>query len=219
MKVVEIFQSIDGEGTRAGYPTTFVRLQGCNLKCSYCDSQYACVPDDSVEVRELSPTQVAAEVADIGIPRVTITGGEPLMHKGVIQLIRELCHRGFDVNVETNGSIQPPIRHANVFYTVDYKTLSSGMSDKMDKYIFTNLGPRDVLKFVVGTKSDLDQARDVLRSFGLLNNEHAQIFFSPVFGKIEAKEIVQYLLDKEMYNCRVQLQLHKYIWDKDMRGV
>lgn len=219
MKVVEIFSSIDGEGIRAGACTTFIRLYGCNLECSYCDSQYACKPDDTVNVREMTPSEIVAEVVNIGIPNITLTGGEPLIHKGVSQLIRELCYRGFDVNVETNGSIQPPLHHPNLFYTFDYKTKSSGMTDKMDTYNFTNLGPRDVVKFVVGSVEDLKQAKNVLKSFGLLSCETATIFFSPVFGKIEPKRIVQFLLDNEMYNCRVQLQLHKIIWDSNMRGV
>ena len=157
MKVVEIFNSIEGEGKRAGLPCTFIRLYGCNLHCSYCDSRYAC--DDNV-YETLSVEDIVNKVQDIGCYAVTITGGEPLMHPDVDTLISKLCNEGYWVNVETNGTFVPRVRHNSLFYTVDYKTNASGMTDRMIMDVFDQLEVHDVLKFVVGSEEDLIQAME-----------------------------------------------------------
>lgn len=213
MKVVEIFNSIEGEGLRAGMPCTFIRLQGCNLNCSYCDSKYAW--DSTSSYCEMSVAEIVDTVSEWKCPLVTITGGEPLIHPGIYTLIQQLVNLGYNVNVETNGSVVPNGTGKNIFYTMDYKTLSSGMNDRMNKEAFKLLRSRDVIKCVVGSKEDLDDCLHFLEDF----NPTAYIFVSPIFGKIEAKAIVEYIQTHKLWNWRVQLQLHKYIWDKDERGV
>ena len=213
MKVVEIFKSIDGEGKRAGLPTTFVRLHGCNLNCSYCDSKYACTGD---EYTEMTPEQIIEYVLDLGVNSVTVTGGEPLIHDDINFLLEKLNHFGFDVNVETNGSQNISIhRFPGVWFTVDYKCPTSNMTDKMNPYLFEHeLRSNDVLKFVVGSEEDMNAALQVIEKY----RPNCSIYFSPVFG-FDAKKIVEFMMEHELYHCKVQLQLHKYIWDKDMRGV
>lgn len=221
MNVVEIFESIEGEGIRAGYPAIFIRLYGCNLRCSYCDTRYGCEGEDYtvVSVHEI----VSYCKKNFDCCRVTVTGGEPLIHPGIEVLLDKLTLAGYEVNVETNGTKLPihfnkegsACRPGSVFYTMDYKCPLSGMSDRMDMQALSSLGPKDVLKFVVGSKEDLDKALEVYETL----NTDAQVFFSPVFGQIEPKEIVDYLLKRKLNDCRVQIQLHKVIWEPDKRGV
>lgn len=215
MKVVEIFKSIDGEGKRAGLPTTFIRLYGCNLRCSYCDSQYAWSGNN---YEEMSVDEILTAVKELGITSITLTGGEPLIHKDVKELLSKLVECKFDVNVETNGTQDIDIYRSisdDIWFTVDYKCNSSLVSDKMNEDIFKHqLKDKDVLKFVVGSDEDLKQALDVIKAY----KPNAQIYFSPVFG-FDASKIVDFLLAEKLYNCKVQLQLHKYIWDEDKRGV
>lgn len=218
MQIVEIFKSIDGEGIRAGYPVTFIRLFGCNLHCSYCDTRYACdagEPNDALSIDNIMDC-----VKRLECPMVTITGGEPMIHPGINKLIDRLIIEGYHVNVETNGTMNPvrfddPFAEGSVFYTMDWKCGSSGMSSKMSIDRVNLLTPRDVLKFVVGDQDDLKEALTVIESM----DSNPQIFFSPVFGDIEPKEIVEFILDKKLYNCRMQLQMHKFIWPVDQRGV
>lgn len=221
MKVVEIFQSIEGEGIRVGFPAIFIRLFGCNLHCSYCDTRYGCEGEDYTAMSVQDIVSYCKKTFDCS--RVTVTGGEPLIHPGIELLLEKLALAGYEVNVETNGT-KLPIRinregsrylPGSIFYTMDCKCPSSGMSDQMDMQALSMLGPRDVLKFVVGNREDLDKALEVYESL----NTSAHVFFSPVFGQIEPKEIVDYLLEHKMDDCRVQVQLHKVIWSPDKRGV
>ena len=212
MKVVEIFKSIDGEGIRAGFPVTFIRLEGCNLRCSYCDTKYSY---ENANYTEMTVDEIYNKVYKLGCKRITLTGGEPLIHEDVDRLINILTFNGFQVNIETNGAvnIEPYVRRRNILITMDYKCPSSGMSDAMLLSNLDLLTRNDVIKFVVGNKEDLDTCRD------LLKYTKAQIFISPIFGKIEPKEIVEYMLEHDMQNCRVQLQIHKIIYEPDARGV
>ncbi len=212
MKVIEIFKSIDGEGIRAGFPVTFIRLEGCNLRCSYCDTKYSY---DEAQFTEMTPQQIYDKVYRLGCKRVTLTGGEPLIHKDVNTLIELLTYGGFRVNIETNGAVDitPYAKVRNILITMDYKCPSSGMTDKMLLNNLPELSKNDVLKFVVGSKEDLDVCRDIKKY------TDAQVFISPIFGQIEPREIVEYMLEHDMQDCRIQLQLHKYIWPVDMRGV
>lgn len=210
MKVNEIFYSIEGEGVRAGMPCTFIRLFGCNLNCSYCDTRYAC---EGVDYKEMTPAEIVANVADFGCPNVTLTGGEPLIHRDVDILLRMLMEQGYKVNVETNGSVVPTIK--GPLYTVDFKTYSSGMTDKMNTEAFKVLTSEDVVKFVVGSLEDLEQAQEFIEANGI----RAQVFISPIFGKIELVDLAQFITSRGLHNWRMQIQLHKYIWDPDKRGV
>lgn len=215
MKVVEIFNSIEGEGKRAGCPCTFIRLFGCNLNCSYCDSRYACEGDGYTI---MSVEEILNNISQWDCSKVTVTGGEPLYHQGIDKLLIALSNEGYEVNVETNGSqclrytlLQIP----NLFFTLDYKSLSSGMNNKMEKISFYRLRKQDVLKCVVGSIEDLDDCLSFIEEI----NPMCEIFISPIFGKIEPSKIVEYMQSHKLYNWRVQLQLHKFIWNPDERGV
>lgn len=216
--VVEIFNSIDGEGKRAGELTTFVRFAGCNLNCSYCDTKYA---QSFLEGKEMTILEIIQEIEKIGNMNITLTGGEPLKRAGIYTLIEYLSITGYRVNIETNGSI--PLYEApklkNVFYTMDYKCPSSNMENKMNLENLEFLDEDDVLKFVVGDIEDLKTAYDILKNSNII----AQIYLSPVFGTIEPKDIIEFMKQNYylsvLFNVKIQLQLHKIIWNPEERGV
>lgn len=221
MKVVEIFKSIEGEGVRAGLPVTFIRLYGCNLRCEYCDTKYSY--DEANEENAhpyciMTVEQIVEAVMCFGCQTVTITGGEPLIHSGIERLIDLLLLVGCEINIETNGTRPIPHKYKNekrVIVTMDYKCPGSGMNDRMERYPFDTLRDWDVLKFVVSDERDLDKMVEVL---GTLETTPS-VFVSPVFSKIEPVQIVEYLLSHQLHDVRIQLQLHKIIWDPDRRGV
>lgn len=223
MKVVEIFTSIDGEGKRAGLPTTFIRLHGCNLNCSFCDTRYGCEGDDYCV---MSVKEIVEWCDSMGVKSVTLTGGEPLIHPGAKMLVEQLLELGYWVNVETNGTVDVnkfrdslitgrKYGTSRLFFTVDYKCPGSGMHTHMQQDMYSRLLPTDVVKFVVSDQADMDFALSVMETI----QTDAEIYFSPVFGAIEPKEIVDYIMEHKLYDCRVQLQLHKLIWDPNKRGV
>ena len=207
MKVNEICFSIDGEGKRSGQLAAFVRLTGCNLRCSYCDTKYS-----FLDGREMT----AAEIADAvkNFHNVTLTGGEPLL-----QDCHELLNllRSHEVNIETNGSIALAeyLNCKNVFFTMDFKCQSSGATALMNLDNLKLLREEDVLKFVVGSESDLEQAQEICATF----KPKSAIYISPVFGQIEPTEIVDFMKRRYLQNWRLQIQLHKTIWSPDERGV
>jgi 7-carboxy-7-deazaguanine synthase len=226
MLISEIFNSIEGEGIRSGYLATFIRTYGCNLRCNYCDSIYAV--DETVDLfgnknfKQMTVQDIVNECKHIGNERITFTGGEPLIQKDAKELIDELLGNHFEVNIETNGAV--PIKDfiyfknrdlSKLIITMDWKSPYSGMRDKMIEENLKDLRSFDVLKFVVATKEDLDDMKNTLENNGIYCN----VFVSPVFGKIEPFEIVDYLKQNNLQNTRVQLQIHKLIWDKNMRGV
>lgn len=214
MRVVEIFKSIDGEGKRAGLPCTFIRLYGCNLRCSYCDTRYGC---EGNNYKVMSIKEIIKTVKELGVTHITLTGGEPLIDPDSFKLIRRLCDEGFALNIETNGAVDITPVDKRAFITIDYKCPSSGMEEHMLKNNFNILRKKDVCKFVVGSVKDLDRAYEIINKYDL--DKNCQVYLSPVFGNIEAADIVKYMMEHEMYRCKVQLQLHKYIWDPNKRGV
>lgn len=215
LKVVEIFESIDGEGIRAGYPVTFIRLFGCNLNCSYCDSRYAC---EGTEYEEMCIKKILSKVKKLGHKRITLIGGESLIHIDVGELIRNLDGGGYEVNIETDGAVFiKDYLQSNHIITLDYKCPSSKMESKMILDNLHLLRKKDVLKFVVGSKEDLQRAKQIIDSYSMQGR--CSIYFSPVFNSITAEEIVQFILRNHLDEVRVQLQLHKYIWDPQMKGV
>lgn len=216
-KVNEIFLSIDGEGYRTGLPVVFIRLYGCNLNCSYCDTRYSC---EQQEYKEMSLYDILAQVLSYGVPRVTLTGGEPLIHPGVKDLIVSLVANDIEVNIETNGAVDLDEfiefkYNSKVVFTMDYKCKSSGMEDKMILSNLEFLQPKDVIKFVVSNYNEMVEMEYILEA----SNCKAQAYVSPVFGAIEPKELVEYILDNKLNNVKVQVQLHKIIWNPNMRGV
>lgn len=216
-KVNEIFVSIDGEGVRTGLPTVFIRLYGCNLKCSYCDTRYSC---ENREYKLMPLMDILEQVLSYGVPRVTLTGGEPLIHEGVKDLINSLVANDIEVNIETNGAVDLDDfweykYNSKVIFTMDYKCASSGMEDKMILWNLYLLQPKDVIKFVVSNYNELEKMEYILEETGC----KAQPYVSPVFGAIEPKELVEYVLDNKLNNVKVQVQLHKIIWNPNMRGV
>ena len=211
MKVVEIFKSIDGEGIRVGYPVTFIRLAGCNLRCNYCDTKYSY---ENEKFTEMTPQEIYIQVYKLGGKRITLTGGEPLIHKDVKVLVDLLIQKGYEVNIETNGSVDITLfLDKHTILTMDYNCASSDMEDKMLLDNISKLRKKDVLKFVVSDDNDLDTVQRIYQ------NTKATVYISPVFGRIEPKQIVEYMLEHNMENCRVQVQLHKIIWNPEERGV
>lgn len=210
-KVNEIFKSIEGEGIRTGLPCTFIRLYGCNLCCKYCDTRYSC---ENKEFTLMSKDEIVNKVKELGGSRVTITGGEPLLDLFLNELIIALRKEHIEVNIETNGSLDIQWCLADII-TMDYKTSASGMEDRMMLSNLKALKETDVLKFVVGSKQDLDTMKRIIEEY----EPECRVYVSPVFGMIEAHELVEYVLENNLDNVTVQVQLHKIIWDPNKRGV
>lgn len=225
MQINEIFSSIDGEGIRTGYPVTFIRTQFCSLKCVYCDTAYSLEAYDSCgnkQYTDMTVTEILEECNKLGNKRITFTGGEPLIQKDAVELLEVLTANGYEVNIETNGNIPladlvdiVTIDSNKIIITMDWKSPSSGMRDKMLLDNLKCLHSKDVLKFVVGSKEDLDDMKHIIQT----NDLKCSIFVSPIFGDIEPADIVSYVLENNLQNVRVQLQLHKIIWDPGKRGV
>jgi 7-carboxy-7-deazaguanine synthase len=212
-KVVEKFISIDGEGPRAGLISVFIRFAGCNLRCSYCDTNYA--QEFTCTHELMSAEELRAYLDSTGFKRVTFTGGEPLLQAGLPSFMEHLVEDGYDVSIETNGSVRLDDVDERVKIILDYKTSASGEEDKMLLSQWYYLSENDALKFVVGSIADMNKAKELLEQ----HNPAAQVFFSPVFGQIDPKDIVAFIIANKLENVRVQVQLHKIIWPVDMRGV
>lgn len=218
LKVCEIFESINGEGTRAGQLAVFVRLKGCNLNCSYCDTKWANVPDAAFT--EMSPEEICERVKASGFENVTLTGGEPLIHPNVEKLLKALCGAGFSVEIETNGSADISAADAmenRPLITMDYKLPSSGMEQFMRTENFYLLKSCDTVKFVCGSHADLERAAEIIDEYGLIGKCH--VYLSPVFGSIDPKDMVEFMKEKKLCGVNLQLQLHKFIWDPNEKGV
>lgn len=212
MNVIELFSSIEGEGSRQGFPCTFLRLYDCNIRCSYCDTLYSY---DTDAFESFTVSELVTQIMDLGNTLVTITGGEPLLQaEEVYQLIASMPQ--YDFNIETNGTILPKFpRPKNVMYTYDYKLPFSTVEDSMNPDFFAYLQDVDVVKFVVANYSDLHRMKEVVAQYPT----KAQLFISPVFGEIQPVEIVRFMQENRLQNMRLQLQIHKIIWDPDKKGV
>ncbi|MBQ9034295.1 MAG: putative 7-carboxy-7-deazaguanine synthase QueE [Lachnospiraceae bacterium] len=220
MKVAEKFISINGEGTRAGELAVFVRFVGCNLRCTYCDTMWANEPGCPYE--EMTPAQICDYVHSTGISNVTLTGGEPLLQKQMEELIGQLIRDcGVRVEIETNGAVDlrpfAQIPEGRPMFTMDYKLPSSGCEGQMLTGNFSVLQAQDTVKFVSGSREDLERAAEIIEEYGLL--DRCYVYFSPVFGKIEPVEIVDFMLENKLNKARIQIQMHKVIWDPNARGV
>lgn len=217
-KVVEIFESINGEGMRAGELAVFVRMKGCNLSCNYCDTMWANEAD--CEFEEMTADRIVERVKKSGIKNVTLTGGEPLLQKDADKLLKLFSdEKDIRVEIETNGSVNlsPFLKYENTSFTMDYKLPESDMEKYMDLENFKILRKNDTLKFVASSVNDLKKAKDIIEKYDLI--DRVNIIFSPVFGKIELTDIVDFLKDNKLNDVRMQLQMHKFIWAPDERGV
>lgn len=218
LPVVEKFISINGEGAHAGELAAFIRFHGCNLSCSYCDTRWANRPDSTVKPETVR--QLCDWVFAKNINNVTLTGGEPLLHDEIAELIEILSATGLRVEIETNGSVAldafASMPNRPVF-TMDYKLPSSNMEMFMQRDNFALLKQGDTVKFVAGNEEDLETALDIIEHYDLTSRCH--VYFSPVFGKIKPSGIVDFMIDHRLNGVRLQLQLHKYIWEPGRRGV
>lgn len=216
MKVVEKFTSINGEGIRAGELAVFIRFKGCNLKCSYCDTMWANEP--ACPYQEETPADIVNYVLATGIRNVTLTGGEPLLQKEIKELIHHLFKAGVRVEIETNGSVSlTDFCEERPVFTMDYKLPSSGCESQMILENMELLVSDDTVKFVTGSQEDLQKALEVIRTYDLTNRCH--VYFSPVFGSIEPVQIVNFMLEHQLNDVRLQIQMHKIIWNPNERGV
>ena len=217
-EVAEYFVSINGEGLLAGEPAVFIRFKRCNLNCTYCDTQWANQADTQAE--RLSASEIAESVKNTGIVNVTLTGGEPLLQKDLHELTDILISQGNRVEIETNGSIslaELAFSEKRPAFTMDYKLPSSGMESFMYMENFAFLQKNDTVKFVSGNTEDLERAFEMINKYHLIEKCH--VYISPVFGKIEPAKIVDFMVKNKMNGVRIQLQLHKFIWEPDRRGV
>ena len=212
LTVNEIFLSVQGESTWAGLPCVFVRLTGCDLRCSYCDTTYA-----FTEGMRLSLDKVLAETLAFDCPLVEVTGGEPLLQPAALQLMTALCDAGRTVLLETSGAHDISKVDPRVHRIMDLKTPDSGECARNLESNIEHLTPRDEVKFVIGSREDYEWARERVRQFHLPKRVNA-VLFSPVFGRIVPASMVQWLLEDKL-NVRFQLQMHKFIWNPKQRGV
>lgn len=226
MKIIEIFDSIDGEGIRTGQSATFIRLAGCNLRCTYCDTVYSLFGEETpCEYTEMTIDEILSRVNKV-YKRITLTGGEPLIHKDCDALVTALLEMGCEVNIETNGAVSIADFLSRVpesdslFFTIDYKLPSSGMTDKMIWENFLCLRERDVIKFVVGSDEDVAVMIDVVKKLKPKYEKMPHIFVGAVYGMYDAQKLVEIILKEEaLCDARYQVQLHKIIWHPDERGV
>jgi 7-carboxy-7-deazaguanine synthase len=212
LQISEIFYSIQGESSHAGYPCLFFRLAGCNLRCSYCDARYTYEePGNPTPVSDL-----LAEAARYPNALIEITGGEPLLQEGVYPLMEALLATGRTVLLETNGSLSIERVPKEVVKIIDLKCPDSGMAEKMD---LTNLGllaPHDEIKFVVSSRGDYDWAKAMMKEHRLA--EKAKLILSPVIGRLAPALLAQWLM-ADALPARIQLQLHTLLWPGMKRGV
>lgn len=211
MKVCEIFTSIQGESSYAGLPCTFVRLTGCNLRCIYCDTRYSY--DEGVE---MSIDEIISHIKLVSVNLVEITGGEPLLQPESLRLITALLDDGYDVLLETNGSlsIRDVDRRATVI--LDVKTPGSLVNDKMDLSNLDFIKPSDEIKFVITSREDYEWAKQMMENYRL--RDRCKILFSPAFGMMAPADLARWIIEDRL-DVRFNAQVHKYLFGPDKRMV
>ncbi|MBE6048633.1 MAG: putative 7-carboxy-7-deazaguanine synthase QueE [Clostridium sp.] len=220
-KVIEKFLSIDGEGPTQGELSTFIRFQGCNLRCKWCDTKYSYDTSESFEV--LSGEEIYNYIKSNETYNVTLTGGEPLIQPNIEELLMLLSKdKKLKINIETNGAIaikpfKSLIPSENIRYIIDFKLPDSGMTEFMNIDNFKFLTKRDVYKFVIASMNDLRYAENIIKKYELISK--CQVYFSPVFGSINLQDIVEFMKSNKLNGVRLQVQMHKIIWGMDERGV
>lgn len=211
LRVTEIYKSIQGEGSHAGYPCVFVRLTGCNLRCTWCDTEYGYNGGSDMTIDE-----VLNKVSELKCNLVEITGGEPLLQEQTPELARALLTNGYKVLLETAGSIEISSISEEVIRIVDMKCPGSGMTDKN---LYKNLDlvtDKDEVKFVIKDKADFEWAAELISKHEL--DKKTNILFSPVFGDMNEEQLAEWVLESGI-QARFQVQLHKIIWGPDRTGV
>lgn len=211
MRITEIFNSIQGESTYAGLPCTFVRLTGCPLRCTWCDSEYTFHGGI-----EMSLSEVTERVRAYACRLVEVTGGEPLHQAEAFSLIERLCSDGYTVLVETSGAIDVSPVDLRAHIILDVKCPGSGMTNRMDWKNVDRLTEKDEAKFVLKDRADYEWACSILTQYDLTHR--CTILFSPVFGELDLRQLAEWILADKL-RVRFQMQVHKYIWDPSMRGV
>jgi len=204
LKITEIFHSLQGEARDAGRPTVFIRLTGCPLRCTYCDSEYAFYGGEWLHI-----DQILDQVAEHGTQYVCVTGGEPLAQKRCLELLDRLLEAGYQVSLETSGAMDISGVDTRVSRVLDLKTPESG---ELERNLWSNLDvltPHDQVKFVICSRADYEWVRAEIHSRGLENG--LDILFSPAWGDLDAAELAAWVLEDRL-NVRVQLQLHKILW-------
>jgi 7-carboxy-7-deazaguanine synthase len=211
MKLYEIYTSISGETQYAGLPCTLVRFAACDLRCTYCDTEYAFTGGQEVSVES-----IVADIESRAVPLVLLTGGEPLLQRELPALCEALLGRGFEVMIETGGHKDVSGLPAGVVLIVDIKTPGSGEAERMHWANLERLGPRDAVKFVVCNENDYQWARQIIGARDLAGRCH--VLLSPSFGQLEPRALVEWML-RDKLPARLNLQIHKYVWPPETRGV
>lgn len=212
LRLTEIFTSIQGETSFSGLPTTFVRLSSCNLRCSWCDTPYSFSRGSEWQLAD-----IVKECEAAGAKHVCITGGEPLLQTSVFPLMKALCDLDFTVSLETGGSL--PIRDVDprVHIIFDIKCPGSAMADRMHWDSLPLLETKDQVKFVVKNRQDYDYARRLIQKHSL-HTQVSDVLLSPVFGEQDSRELAEWILQDRL-PVRLNLQIHKYIWEPSTQGV
>ena len=210
LKINEIYHSIQGESTYMGMPCVFIRLTYCNLRCTYCDTEYA-----FYDGKEMTIKEILSKIKSFNCKTVEVTGGEPLAQDGCIDLLNKLISEGYKVLLETSGSISIAKVPDDIIKIVDFKCPSSKMEDRNLWSIVDELSVNDQIKFVIGDRNDYEWSCKMIEKHNL--NRWVNLF-SPVFDKIKPKTIVEWILEDGI-DVRFQLQMHKYIWNPEKQGV
>ena len=218
-KVVEKFVSVNGEGPLSGQLVVFIRFASCNLNCSYCDTTWANNEDVSYDL--MTSNDIYKYIKSTEIKNVTLTGGEPLLQEGIIELLKVLSiDNSLHIEIETNGSILID-KFSNIdnppSFTIDYKLPSSNMEANMDLNNYKYLSYKDTVKFVAGSNEDLQKSKLIIDKYKL--PDKTNVYISPIFGQITLETIVEFMKDNKMNGVNLQMQLHKIIWDPNKRGV
>lgn len=212
LQMTEIFASVQGETSFAGLPTTFVRLAACNLRCTWCDTTYSFGRGDTWEL-----DAIIQKIEGYGCRNVCITGGEPLLQSNVYLLMKELCDRGYILSLETGGSLPTTEVDSRVTIVLDIKCPGSGMSEKNYWANLPHLRTFDEIKFVLTDRDDYDYAKSICAKYELFKKVNT-VLFSPVHGALDPQDLVQWILQDRL-PVRLNLQLHKFIWDPLKKGV
>ena len=211
LQVTEIFYSIQGESSFAGQPCVFIRLTGCPLRCTWCDTDYAFYGGE-----RLTFETILKQVKSYDCRLVEVTGGEPLSQSATTSFLTVLCDEGFEVLLETSGAIDTAQVDSRTRIILDVKCPGSGMTDRMHWANLARLSQKDEAKFVLKDREDYDWAKDVVMRYNL--TDRCSVLFSPVFGDLDLQKLAEWILADRL-SVRFQVQLHKYIWAPDMRGV